>query len=361
MESAVKGHILIVDDEISICTGISGLLELDGFKTDFAHGEKDCLAYLDKNPDVDIILLDVNLGPGLDGLQLLPLIKSRYKYVQVVMFTSHDSLSIGIESMKKGAFDFLTKPFNELQFLKIADAAIERKKLIQIKDLYFDMVVHDLKNPLQCISGALEILREMYTEQNTIQKRLFETAENGVKQIFSMVSNMLGVTSFEKGTIVARKSQVDFKSTVLNELKMFSLIHISFSDSVPDKAYIDKDLFFRVVSNITGNAIRFSIPDSIVNISFDCHDDQLEISVKNTGSFIPEDMREVVFDKFSGVQKSMNSIKGQNFGLGLTFSKMAVNAMNGKIWVEGDSSVPETVFKFTVDCSSHEDTECYAR
>jgi K+-sensing histidine kinase KdpD len=356
VEQTVKGHILIVDDEISICTGISGLLELDGFKTDYAHGEKDCMVYLEKNPDVDIILLDVNLGPGLDGLQLLPLIKGKFKYVQVVMFTSHDSLTIGIESMKNGAFDFLTKPFNELQFLKIADAAIEKKKLIQIKDLYFDMVVHDLKNPLQCISGALEILKELYPDQNNIQKRLFETAENGVKQIFTMVSNMLGVTSFEKGTIVARKSSVSFKTTVLNELKVFSQIHISFSDSVPETVYIDKDLFFRVLSNIVGNAIRFSIPESVVNISFECYENHLQTSVKNVGSYIPEDMRNVVFDKFSGVQKSMSSIKGQNFGLGLTFSKMAVNAMNGKIWIEGDQSVPETNFKFTIDCASQENS-----
>lgn len=354
MEQATKGHILIVDDEISICTGISGLLELDGFKAEFAHGEKDCLAYLEKNPDVDLILLDVNLGPGLDGLQLLPIIKSKFKYVQVVMFTSHDSLSIGIESMKNGASDFLTKPFNELQFLKIADTAIERKKLLQIQDLYFDVVVHDLKNPLQCISGAIEILKELYPEQNNIQKRLFETAENGVKQIFTMVSNMLGVTSFEKGTIVARKIMVDFKSSVLNELKLFSQIHVSFSETIPQTVYIDKDLFFRVLSNVIGNAIRFAMPDSMVTVSFDYSDDHLLTSVKNIGSFIPEDMREVVFDKFSGVQKSMSCIKGQNFGLGLTFSKMAVNAMNGKIWVEGDVSVPETIFKFTVDCVSHQ-------
>jgi K+-sensing histidine kinase KdpD len=215
-------------------------------------------------------------------------------------------------------------------------------------------VVHDLKNPLQCISGAIEILKELYPEQNNVQKRLFETAENGVKQIFTMVSNMLGVTSFEKGTIVARKTMIDFKSSVLNELKLFSQIHVSFSDAVPQTIHIDKDLFFRVLSNIIGNAIRFAMPDSMVTVLFDYSDDHLLTSVKNIGSFIPEDMREVVFDKFSGVQKSMSCIKGQNFGLGLTFSKMAVNAMNGKIWVEGDVSVPETIFKFTIDCVSHQ-------
>jgi signal transduction histidine kinase len=95
------------------------------------------------------------------------------------------------------------------------------------------------------------------------------------------------------------------------------------------------------------------MPDSMVTVSFDYSNDQLLTSVKNIGSFIPEDMREVVFDKFSGVQKSMSCIKGQNFGLGLTFSKMAVNAMNGKIWVEGDVTVPETIFKFTINCASH--------
>jgi K+-sensing histidine kinase KdpD len=233
--------------------------------------------------------------------------------------------------------------------LKIADAAIEKRKLIQIKDLYFDMVVHDLKNPLQCISGALEILSETVKDKTMIQSKLFETAENGVKQIFTMVSNMLGVSSFEKGTIVSRKEKFNLKESIVSEMKMFQQVKMTFAPDFPDIVNVDKELFFRVLTNIVGNAQRFSLQDTLISVYIECNQDSMQVSITNTGSFIEESMRDAVFDKFSGVQKSMKCIKGQNFGLGLTFSKMAVDAMSGKIWIEGDPAVPSTTFIFTVN------------
>ena len=90
-------HILIIDDELSICTGIQGILETDGFKAEYSLTYQDGLDYLDKNHDVDIVLLDVNLRSDLSGIEVLPLIKEKNKYVQVIMFTSYDRLDVGLE------------------------------------------------------------------------------------------------------------------------------------------------------------------------------------------------------------------------------------------------------------------------
>lgn len=56
----------------------------------------------------------------------------------------------------------------------------------------------------------------------------------------------------------------------------------------------------------------------------------------------------MIFNKFVGVQKSVGNLKGQNFGLGLTFSKMAAEALGGSIWVESNKELQETAFTFKI-------------
>ncbi|MCX7725916.1 MAG: ATP-binding protein, partial [Chitinispirillaceae bacterium] len=65
-------------------------------------------------------------------------------------------------------------------------------------------------------------------------------------------------------------------------------------------------------------------------------------------SYIEESQRESIFNKFFGIQKTIGSLKGQNFGLGLTFSKMAVEALGGSIWIESNKEPMETYFKFKI-------------
>jgi K+-sensing histidine kinase KdpD len=341
--------VLIIDDELSICMGVGGLLEMDGFKVDYVLSAQEGLEFLNAGEVPDIVLLDVNLGQGIDGIETLRLIKEQHKYVQVIMFTSQDSLNIGLECMKRGALDYLTKPFDFKLFSKIAATAIEKKRIAQIHDLYFDMVIHDLKNPLQVISGAYEMLSDTLKDTSTpIQKRLLDATENGVKQIQMIIENVIGITSFEKKTLVARRKLFTIKDVIIPALSIFDAIEIFFEPEV-SSICTDKDLFVRVLTNIVSNAVRFATIGSNVSIHFQQTDAvTLLISVTNTGSFIPLELRDVVFDKFLSVRSLTRAVHGQNFGLGLTFSKMAIEAMNGKVWIEGDESVPSTTFKFTI-------------
>lgn len=348
-------HVLLIDDELSICTGVCGLLELDGFKADYALSADEGLLYIETNPTVDIVLLDVNLGRGLSGPELLPMIKERNRYVQVIMFTSHDRLEVGLICMKRGALDFMTKPFDHRAFYRIAATALEKKRVEQVKDLYIDMVIHDLKNPLQCISGAVEVLQDTIENSSPIQKRLFETATSGVQRIQMMIGNILGVTTFEKGNLSARRTRFALKQQVENALLFFSPLEIEYRTDPETEVTTDKDLFLRIICNIVANALRFSYPDIPVKVCFEKNEnDLLVVSISNDGSFIPEEYREAVFDKFFGTNRTASVIQGQNFGLGLTFSKMAIEALGGRIWIEGDKEIPRTIFKFSVKIDSND-------
>ncbi|MDO5575641.1 MAG: response regulator [Fibrobacter sp.] len=342
-------HVLIIDDEISICVGVCNLLELNDFKTAYALSGWNGLEYLEKNPDVDIVLLDVNLGPGFNGLDVLKEIKLKQKYVQVIMFTSHDTLEIGLECMKKGALDFLSKPFNEKAFLKLTNLALERKHLEQIQDLYLEIVVHDLKNPLQIVSGSFEMLKYSI-EQNKpdLQTRMFETGKIGIRQIETMINNILTISRFEKKTLIAENQQFSIREQVESSLQLFQSVKVEIDPAIPETIYADKDLFNRILTNLTSNALRFVSSGDFVRVAIKSQGEFVQVSVTNNGSFIPEDCKTEIFDKFISIRKNNNMIHGQNFGLGLTFSKMAVEAMGGKIWVESEENPPCTTFIFSI-------------
>lgn len=346
-----KIHVLIIDDELSICTGIQGILESEGFYAEYSLTPKEGLEYIEKNPNVDIVLLDVNLRSDLNGMDLIPLIKEKNKYIQVIMFTSYNRLDIGLECMKKGAADFLTKPFNEESFKRAASVALEKKHLEQIKDLYFDMVIHDLKNPLQCIYGSVELLYEqLFPSLTPLQKRLMETAKVGINQLQLIIGNVLGITSFEKGNLSSRRENFSVKDTIKDALALYDCVDFFPDENIPETIRSDKDLYLRILLNLVSNAIRFSSPENRIEVrcSYCVEDHTLLTSVLNRGSYIEESQRESIFNKFFGIQKTIGTLRGQNFGLGLTFSKMAVEALEGSIWIESNKETMETYFKFKI-------------
>jgi Signal transduction histidine kinase len=356
MQQDHAASILVVDDEYPICTSISEMLELFGHKSDYAVSADETLMYLQKNPQTDIVLLDIDLGAGLSGEELLPVIREKFKYVQVIMFTSQNSLEVGVECIKKGAMDYMTKPFQEKKFLEKIPVALERKKLSQLNDLYMGILVHDLNNPIQYILGALELIRSSaWSIFNEKQKDIFKTAERGVTQIRNMVNNILTISKFENGRLTLNDETFSLARETGAILKLFEdeINHsgrkLTIQYPHEDLINTDKELFSRVFLNIVSNAIRYTPHEgNIFIILLEKPDDFLQVSVTNTGSFVEEDMREVIFDKFAGVHLARKATGVQNFGLGLTFSKMAVKTLGGEIWVEGDSIVPQTTFHFTI-------------
>lgn len=357
-DNNTKPQILVIDDEISICIAVKDLLEIYNYRVEYANNAEEGMTYLEENPQTDVVLLDINLGSGINGVEALSQIKERFKYVQIIMFTSMTTIDTGIECMKKGALDYITKPYDETDLLKKIATALERKKIEQMNDLYLGILVHDLKNPLQNIMGALEVVK--YTLDESLsdqQKKFLESADKGVSQIKTMINNILSVSKFENGTLSARRESFPLKKAVDESLEILQTeannqsksLTTNYSIAEDYTIFTDKEFFSQVLSNIVSNALRYTPPDGNVAVDFkNTEKDVLHISITNTGSYIDEADREAIFDKFSSVKIGNKRSNGQNYGLGLTYCKMAVDAMDGKIWVDGNKEIPETTFHFTI-------------
>ena len=113
--------ILIVDDEKNYPPILSAVLEDAGFETLSAYSGREALATIEAS-DVDLVLTDMKM-PGMDGIELLELIKKKDPELPVIVMTAHGSVEKAVEAMQKGAYSYLLKPFDNEQLILYVNKA----------------------------------------------------------------------------------------------------------------------------------------------------------------------------------------------------------------------------------------------
>jgi DNA-binding NtrC family response regulator len=121
----VPTNILLVDDEKDFVEMLSMRLEDAGDKVTPAYDGSMCLEKLKETP-IDVVILDIKM-PGMDGIQALREIKSRYPLIEVILLTGHGTTETAVQGMKLGAFDYLLKPADFEGTENILDRAKKRK------------------------------------------------------------------------------------------------------------------------------------------------------------------------------------------------------------------------------------------
>jgi DNA-binding NtrC family response regulator len=145
MESKIK--LLIVDDEVQFLDSIAERLELRGFNVTKVNRATDAVI-IARDEKFDLALLDLKM-PGMDGKELLDILKQEHKHLEVIMLTGHGSVESAVECTKLGAFGYLAKPYELDQLLQVLkDAYLARmqkkfekdqERIKQLSDLALSM------------------------------------------------------------------------------------------------------------------------------------------------------------------------------------------------------------------------------
>lgn len=211
----------------------------------------------------------------------------------------------------------------KLKSEEVSKAYLKLRELDEYRHGLTNMIIHDLKNPLNIILNMAENI-------------LVREAAN---KMFHLVSDILDVSKLEEAKMVLNKEHVLLKEIVQDAIDKtkFSagVSEIEVIDNVQDNltVYADKDLTERILINLLSNAIKFSPQKSKIFINSEIEDQQVRISVKDFGIGIPAEEQNQIFDKF--VQfKAVHSGTVRSTGLGLTFCKLAIEAQGGNIGVE---------------------------
>ena len=121
-------NVLLVDDETEFVETFSERLELRNLKILKAFNGEEALQVIEKNQDLEVIILDVKM-PEMDGIETLVEIKKKYPLVEVIMLSGHADVESAIDGMKQGAFDYLMKPCDMDQIVaKVTEAAAKKRR-----------------------------------------------------------------------------------------------------------------------------------------------------------------------------------------------------------------------------------------
>jgi two-component system nitrogen regulation response regulator NtrX len=132
----MAGEILVVDDEADIREIVAGILDDEGYRTRTAKNADEALEAIEtRRPN--LVFLDIWMqGSRLDGLQLLDIVKERHPDVPVVMISGHGNIETAVSAIKRGAYDYIEKPFKADRLVLVAERAIETSRLKrQVREL----------------------------------------------------------------------------------------------------------------------------------------------------------------------------------------------------------------------------------
>ena len=230
------------------------------------------------------------------------------------------------------------------QLLKLSgDLQVANINLIekdQQKDEFLDSVAHELRTPLTAIRATSEILLDDEDMPAELKKDFLENIISESDRLNEIINDILYLDKLETGTISLHISENNiietFKKSLKPLLHLFDQRHLHHSEVhlLENEIYrFDEQRMIQVFQNILGNALKFTNEQGMIQTKFQEKDDQLKISVFNTGKTIPEEDLEFIFDKFYQ-SKNQNLRKPIGSGLGLAICKKIMIAQNGNIEVK---------------------------
>jgi FixJ family two-component response regulator len=204
MVTEVKPTVFVIDDDASIRKSLSRLLRSAGYTAETFSSAEEFLRR-EHFDGVGCILLDVRM-PGLSGMDLQEKLNKADYPMPIVFITGHGDIPMTVEAMKKGAVDFLTKPFDDEELLQALRAAIEKDRNARAE--YTE--VHEIRRLIELLTPREnEILRYVVTGMLNKQIALeVGIAEKTVKVHRGRVMGKLGVDSVAELVRLAEKAGI---------------------------------------------------------------------------------------------------------------------------------------------------------
>ena len=229
----------------------------------------------------------------------------------------------------------------------------EQKQLADFRDEITHMAVHDLRGPLTAVINGIDMTLRMglseYPEDN---ERVLRISLGSAHSLMRLISSLLDIAKLE-----SRRMPINAKPIPVAQLvdsarealeNSIEEAHIQFEivlDQDLPPLNVDEDLIRRVLINLIDNAIRFTPEGATVRIaSLPLEDHRITLTVADSGSGIPPEERDQVFEQYRQSKKNAPLRGSKGTGLGLTFCKLAVEAHGGRIWVGGAETLPGACF-----------------
>ncbi len=223
------------------------------------------------------------------------------------------------------------------------------KSSLTTRDEFLAIVSHDLRNPIGAISSCMEMLLEEIDERkiDPQTRQWLELAKRNADSSLRMINDILDMERVVEGKLAVHLTPCDIgpmiqeaMSTYVQAAAAKSVLLRAIPNEVSCIVACDRDRLTQIVSNLISNALKFTPEQGKIVVKTVSDENEVTISVCDTGVGIPESMKDQIFEKFA----QLGSKDRSGLGLGLHISKMLVEAHGGTLTVESTIGKGSTFF-----------------
>lgn len=238
----------------------------------------------------------------------------------------------------------------------------EEHQIAQARELLTGTLIHDLRSPISAVIGAVDILESSITTENRdyMVTQALQVINSSNARVLGLVESLLDIARMQSGKMELTLTKIDLNHLTSTVLKGFANqadeYEVTLLNQVPEglpEICGDQSKIIRVIENLIDNALKFTPAGGSITVTAEpIGSGMVAVKIIDSGPGIPVEYREKIFERFTQIPHQRGRRRGS--GLGLTFCRMAVEAHQGKIWVEGRQE-PETgsIFVFTLPVISH--------
>jgi two-component system sensor histidine kinase/response regulator len=356
-------RILVVDDSASIRRLLCDYLQAYRFRTIDTKDAKTALELLEEHSDIHLVLSDYNMA-GMDGYQLLEQIRRNKSRTELpfIGISGAGSPFLSARFIKLGANDFISKPVSReelycrvINSIEMLEHIEELRELNSTKNRFLGMAAHDLRNPINGISGFSELLLETEAHELDDQaKQFLQLIHQSSEEMLTIVNDLLDINAIESGKLDIQRQREDLNAIVQGRLQLFDMmarqknIRLSFFSEVDHDVLLDRSRIYQVLDNFISNAIKFSFQEGSVEVKLIRAADTIQVEIHDSGPGLSEDDQQKLFKPFS--RAAARPTAGEkSSGLGLAITKRIVEAHGGEVGAKNRTDVERgAVFWFSL-------------
>jgi signal transduction histidine kinase len=354
--------VLVIDDEEAMRDSCAQILNKAHYRVETARDGATGIQQIRALRPAAVIV-DLKM-PGMSGFEVLESLPGIDPHIVAIVITGYATIDSAVEAMKKGAHDFLPKPFTPEALRVILARNLERRRLVLeaealrkekklLEENFVTMVSHQLRSPLVGIQQSFEIiLAGLAGETDERLKGLIHRANERLDSLIRLINDWLELARIGQGRFVGTFRRVDV-AKVLGRL--VELLAPSAGESGltlewagrPGQAFDvlgDEQGLEQAFANLINNAIRYNKPQGSVRIDLRDEADSVVVEIQDTGIGIAREHLPLIFDQFFRVSRPGDKAP-KGAGLGLSITKKLVEAHQGRIEVRSEIGLGST---FTV-------------
>jgi signal transduction histidine kinase len=238
----------------------------------------------------------------------------------------------------------------------------EEKQIDEMKSEFINIVSHELRTPLTAIKNAVHlVLGSRLGELNSNQKRFLEMAQRNIDDLVALINDLLDLSKIEAGRMQIPLRPLELSQPIEKSVSSLGpqatekgiALETTIGSDLPS-LYGDAASIQRVVVNLVGNALKFTDRGGRVRVEATSTWEEaggerrraVQVTISDTGSGIPKEQLESIFDKFHQVDGS-RSQQVAGTGLGLPITRELIKAHHGRIWAESEPG-SGSIFSFVI-------------